>query len=139
MYDHTVTKKVLYASTGERDIVWLDNNKLACYPPLDKDALSRCVTDEKRPRHITQAWGEFRVPEKPLWQHDCPDSAAIAVSKDAVVIADASKVVALKLGNGKQIWSQGLPAAPVPWGMAVDRAGRVILTLVDGRALCIGD
>ena len=139
VYDHTVTKKVLHVSTGERDIVWLDNNKLVCYPPLGKDALSQCVTDEKRPRHITQAWGEFRVPEKPLWQHDCPGSVAIAVSEATVVIADASKVAALELGSGKPIWSQALPAAPMPWGMAVDRAGRVILTLVDGRVLCIGD
>jgi len=139
VYDHTVTKKVLHTSTGERDIVWLDNNKLVCYPSLDKDALSQCVTDEKRPRHITQAWGEFRVPEKPLWQHACPGSLAIAVSDATVVIADTSKVLALELNSGKQIWSHALPAAPVPWGMAVDRDGRVILTLVDGCVLCIGD
>ena len=29
------------ASTGDFDIVWLDNNKLLCYPPLSKDALDR--------------------------------------------------------------------------------------------------
>ena len=42
---HTVTKKMLHASAGQRDIVWLDNNKLLCYEPLDKAELSRCVTD----------------------------------------------------------------------------------------------
>jgi len=139
VYDHTVTKKLLHASTGQRDIVWIDNSKLLCYEPLDKDILSRCVTDEKIPKHITQAWGQFKVSEKPLWQHDCPDSIAVAVTKNAVVIADASQVAALELRSGKQLWSQTLPSAPVPWGMAVDSTGRVFLTLLDGQVLCIGE
>jgi len=137
VYDHTVTKKMLHASNGRRDIVWLDNSKLLCYEPLDRDALSRCVTDEKIPRHITQAWGKFKVSEKPLWQYDYPGSVAVAVSKNAVVVADTSQVVAIELRRGKRLWSQKLPSAPVPWGMAVDRMGRVILTLVDGQVLCI--
>jgi hypothetical protein len=138
VYDHTVTKKLLHASTGRHDIVWIDNSKLLCYEPLDKDVLSRCVTGEKIPKHITQAWGQFKVSEKPLWQYDCPDSIAVAAAKNAVVVADASQVAALELHSGKQLWRQTLPSAPVPWGMAVDRTGRVILTLVDGQVLCIG-
>ena len=138
VYDHTVTKKLLHASTGQRDIVWLNNSKLLCYEPLDEDELSRCVTDEKIPRHITQAWGQFKVSKKPVWQQDFPNSMAIAVARNAVVIADTSQVTALELRNGTQLWSQKLPAAPVPWGMAVDRAGSVILTLVDGQVLCFG-
>ena len=165
VYDHTVNKKLLHASTGRHDIVWLNNSKLLCYEPLDRDALSRCVTDKKIPRHITQAWGKFSIPEKPRWQHDCPGSVAIAVGKDAVVIADGSRVAALELAgvvpsadqarnprgpanmrarraevtvqDPKELWSHSLPAAAVPWGMAVDRSGRVILTLVDGQVLCI--
>lgn len=97
------------------------------------------MTDEKIPKHITQAWGEFKVSEKPLWQYNCPDSIAVAVTKNAVVVADASQVAALELHSGKQLWSQILPSAPVPWGMAVDGKGRVILTLVDGQVLCIGE
>jgi len=139
VYDHTVTKKLLHASAGGRDIVWIDNNRLACYEPLDKDVLSRCVTDEKIPRHITQAWGQFKVSEKPLWQHSCEGSLALAVAKNAVVIADSTRVAAVELRSGKRFWSQTLPCAPVPWGMAVDRAGRVILTLVDGQVISIGE
>ncbi len=60
------------------------------------------------------------------------------MTKNAVVVADVSKVIAIDLNRGKQLWSQRLPSAPVPWGMAVDRNGRVILSLVDGRVLCIG-
>jgi hypothetical protein len=54
------------------------------------------------------------------------------------VFADASQVTALELRSGKQLWSQTLPSAPVPWGMAVDGKGRVLLTLLDGQVLCIG-
>ncbi|NQT14247.1 MAG: PQQ-binding-like beta-propeller repeat protein, partial [Planctomycetes bacterium] len=104
VYDHTVTKKMLHASGGEHDVVWLDNSTLLCYPPLDTDALSRCVTNEKIPRHVTQAWGQFKVAAKPRWRHDCPGSVAIAVADRAVVIADASHVVALDLDSGKQLW-----------------------------------
>jgi len=138
VYDHTVTKKMFHTSSGPYDVVWLDSARLACYPPLDRDALSRCATDEKIPRHITQAWGQFRTDEKPHWQRDCPGSVAMAVSRNAVVIADASQVTALELPTGHQLWRSELPAPPVPWGMAIDRAGRVILTLTNGTVLCFG-
>ncbi|MHC4228030.1 MAG: outer membrane protein assembly factor BamB family protein [Planctomycetota bacterium] len=138
VYDHTVTKKLLHTSAKQRDIVWIDNSRLACYEPLDRDVLNQCVTDEKIPRHITQAWGEFKVSEKPLWQFSCANSVALAVTKNAVVIADASRVAAVEISSGKRLWSQTLPSAPVPWGMAVDRAGRVVLSLVDGQVISIG-
>jgi hypothetical protein len=138
VYDHTVTKKLLHASNGQRDMVWINNGKLLCYKPLDKDALSKCVTDEKIPRHITQAWGEFKVSDKPLWQYVCPKSVAVAMTKNAVVVADVLKVKAIDLNTGEQLWSYKLPSAPVSWGMAVDRDGRVVLSLVDGQVLCIG-
>ena len=138
VYDHTVTKKMLHAATGQRDIIWLDNNKLLCYEPLNIDELSRCVSNEKTYQHIIPAWGELRISVKPVWQHDCPGSIAVAVAKNAIVFADASRVTALELGSGKQLWEQELPTAPVPWGMAVNRRGCVILTLVDGQVLCIG-
>lgn len=138
VYDHTVTKKLLHASSGRRDIVWIDNSRLLCYEPLEKRTLSRCVTDEKIPRHITQAWGEFKVSKKPLWQYGCPKSVAVALTTNAVIVADVSKVTAIDLSSGIPLWSENLPSAPVPWGMAVDRNGRVILSLVDGQVLCIG-
>lgn len=139
VYDHTVTQKMLHASNGPHDIVWLNNSRLLGYPPLDRDELSRCVTDEKIPRHVTQTWGRFRVSAKPRWQHDCPGSVAIAVASSAVVVADASRVAALDLATGDPLWTHELPASPVPWGLAVDRDGRVILTLVDGQVLCLDD
>ncbi len=47
------------------------------------------------------------------------------------MVADKSKVTAINLSNGELLWSQTLPSAPVPWGMAVDRNGRVILNDAD--------
>jgi len=60
------------------------------------------VTDEKIPRHITQAWGQFKVSEKPVWQHSCEGSLALAVAKNAVVIADSTRVAAVELRSGKR-------------------------------------
>jgi outer membrane protein assembly factor BamB len=139
VYDHTVTKKMFHASTGQHDLVWLDNRKLLCYAPLDTDVLSRCVTDEKIARHVTQAWGQFRVEAQPRWVRDVPDSKAIAVAPNAVVVADDAHVTAFGVADGNLLWRQELPAAPVPWGMAVSRNGRVLLTLVDGRVVCLGE
>ncbi len=138
VYDHTVTKKLLHASNGERDVVWIDQNRLAVYEPLKREWLSRCVTDEKVPRHVTQAWGNFQVPAKPLWQQDTPGGVALAVSRFAVVVATRDRVEARALGSGQLLWAVPLPAAPVPWGLAVDRDGRAIVTLVDGRVVAIG-
>lgn len=138
VYDHTVTKKMLHASAGARDIVWLDNRKLLCTNPIPEAELNRFVTHERIPRHITQAWGDFKLTETPHWQQDCPGSVAIAVSQNAVVLADRSSIQAIDLGTGKQLWRHPLPASPVPWGLAVNRTGRVIVTLVDGRILCFG-
>ncbi len=138
VYDHTVTQKIFHTTNGQHDIVWLDNRFVVCYKPLPKDALSQCVTDAQVPRHVTQAWGKFNVTEQPLWHRDLPGSIAVAVAGGTAVIADASQVMAIELATGKQLWRQALPASPVPWGMAINRAGHVILALVDGKVLCLG-
>ena len=136
VYDHTVTKRMLHASTEACDIVWLDNNKLLCTNPIDQAVLNRSVSRERIPRHITQGWGQLKLPGSPLWQQDCPGSVAVAVARNAVVMADRSSVWAIDLTTGTELWRHGLPASPVPWGLAVSRTGQVILTLVDGQVVC---
>ncbi len=138
IYDHTVTQKMLHTSLPDRDIVWLDNQVVACFKPIDRQALNSCVTDEETPRHVIQAWGSFKVKDQPLWHHKCPDSVALAVTRNAVVVADNKQVRAVSLITGQPMWTHELPAAPVAWGMAVDAEGRVVLTLRDGRVICIG-
>ena len=67
-----------------------------------------------------------------------PVSVAMAVCKNAVVMACKSKVIALNLQDGKVLWTEDVSAAPVPWGLAIDRDGRAVVTLEDGQVLCIG-
>jgi outer membrane protein assembly factor BamB len=47
-------------------------------------------------------------------------------------------LVARNVSGDSDLWSQPLPAVPVRWGLAVDCAGRIAVTLVDGRVLCFG-
>ena len=138
VFDHTVTKKILHTSAGDRDIVWLDNQRLLCYDPLDKEVLSRCVSTEKIPQHIIQAWGEFKVDQQPHWGFNTTGGNAMAVTSNAVVMAVDSNVVALDIQSGQRMSAHKLPAPAVPWGVAVDHDGRVFLTLVDGQVVCVG-
>lgn len=54
------------------------------------------------------------------------------------VVPKKSEIVALNLRDGKVLWSESVPSAPVNWGLAVDLDGRVIVTLEDGQILCFG-
>ena len=56
-----------------RRVVWTENAIAE-----RKEILKYC--DERLPRHITQAWGEVKVSDKPLWQHSCEGSLAMAVT-----------------------------------------------------------
>ena len=129
VYDASVFSKTLLASVGEREVAWVNNAKVIAFDRLTEDQRQR----------VLRAWGKLEIPGlKPVWENDCPGSVALALCRNAVVIATASQVLLLDLQTGKQLWSQPLPAAPVPWGLAVDRHGRVILTLENGHVLCFG-
>ena len=90
-----------------------------------------------------------------VWQNTTlRDPRALAICRNAVVAAGemgrvnpqeedgetkpTHAVLALDPSDGKPIWSQPLPAAPAPWGLAISRNGDVIITLVDGRVVCFG-
>ena len=137
-YDNTVAVRTLMTRSGDRHVAWVDKKKVICYPPIDKNSLTELVTKRtrKNDRHILPQWGSFKLSEDPLWQIACPDSVAVAVTSNAVLVAGRSALTCLDLDDGKQLWSQPLPMAPVPWGVAVDRSGRVIVTLKDGQVLC---
>ena len=44
----------------------------------------------------------------------------------------------LSVKDGKVMWEAVLPSEPVHWGIAVDRAGRIVVSLMDGRVVCFG-
>ncbi|HPD46169.1 MAG TPA: PQQ-binding-like beta-propeller repeat protein [Anaerohalosphaeraceae bacterium] len=130
VYDESVFSKTLLTTAGDVDVTWVNNAKVICYPRVT----------ENRARTYLAGWGKFRVPGlEPQWQYDCPESAAAAVCRNAVVVADTLHATAVGITNGRVLWRQPLTAGCVPWGMAVDRSGRVILTLKDGRVVCLGD
>ncbi len=129
VYDQSVSTKTLLAGTADLDVTWVNNAKLICYPRVTED----------RNKKFRAGWGKFSIPGlKPLWQYNCPKSLAVAICRNAVVVATESQLVALNLKDGKPLWTKPLPASPVSWGMAVDRKGRTILTLKNGQILCFG-
>ncbi len=135
VFDATVFGKVFMASSEGKDVVWASdqgNKKVLCYNRINRDAFKGKV-------NLFQLnWGKIGIKDKPIWTYDCKDGVAFAAAKNAVVVARGKQIVALNLADGKVLWSRPLPAAPVTWGVAVDREGRVLVTLKDGRVLCFG-
>ncbi|MBM3879703.1 MAG: hypothetical protein FJ387_08285 [Verrucomicrobia bacterium] len=88
---------------------------------------------------------------KPLWsQRSVSRLYALAMTPKALVIAGAhdpaqtdqpatASLIALESTQGNVLWSRPLPAEPVPWGVAIDRAGRILVALQDGRLLAFGE
>jgi hypothetical protein len=137
VFDPSAVEKIMHTPGARQDIVWNSNKELLCYRPIDKDFLTKSIAARAR-GFMIPPWGKLKVPYKPLWRHACPNSRAIAICKNGVVVAGESAVTALDIRTGGTIWELPLPGSPVPWGMAVDRSGRTVVTMRDGRVLCIG-
>jgi outer membrane protein assembly factor BamB len=99
-------------------------------------------------RIARMARAEAGAPLKPLWEaRGMTDPRAMAVGTNAAVVATASDasvesatdpmLTALSLADGSTLWSQPLLAEPAWWGIATDRAGRVLVTLQDGSVVCL--
>jgi outer membrane protein assembly factor BamB len=115
VYDPSVFERVFWASSSDYDFVWTSvggQSRIMCFSQIDK--------------------------QNPLWTYGCPNSKAWAVCPNAVMVATSSRVFALSPTTGQVLWSHPLPISPVTWGMAVDREGRVVVTLEDGQVLCLG-
>ena len=71
------------------------------------------------------------------------DTAAVVVGGNAVLAAGKSEdgsrwmLQAFETAAGTPIWTVPLPGAPVPNGIAVDSAGRIIVVLADGTVMGI--
>lgn len=138
VYDHTVTKKLLHAPGDDRNIIWADMQTLACFPKLTQAALNNSVTNEKKPQHVTQAWGAFKPDTPPLWMKNCSNSITVAKTANAALVAYPDSLAALRLTDGSTLWSHPLPAPPVPWGLAIGPDGQCLLALTNGLLLCVG-
>ncbi|MHC4753427.1 MAG: outer membrane protein assembly factor BamB family protein, partial [Planctomycetota bacterium] len=142
VFDNTVFGRVFLASNGGRDIVWAsrasgrNDNIVLCFDQIDRNLLRKKMAQPGSGFNVD--WKRLGIKDKPLWDYDCKDSVALAVCSNAVVVAGKSEIVALNLKDGAVLWSQAVPSAPVRWGLAVDRDGRIVVTLEDGQVLCFG-
>jgi outer membrane protein assembly factor BamB len=83
-----------------------------------------------------------------IWTHKTfEEIAAVAVTKNALLVTGLNRdpkddqkttpgLAAVRLSDGKLLWQQPLPASPIAWGLALDRQGRILVTLLDGRVTC---
>jgi outer membrane protein assembly factor BamB len=127
VYDNSVMYKTLLASAGDRTVAWMNNARLMAYP-------RGAARLEQRVRETWARPADLGMP--PLWEIRCKDSLAIAVGQNAALVATRDQVAAHDLGTGARWWTQPLPSPPVPWGLAVDRNGRSLVTLENGHVLC---
>jgi outer membrane protein assembly factor BamB len=141
VYDATVFGRVFLTPKRDgRDIAWVSNQnsrKVLCFDGINREALSRSMA--KPANQFLVDWMKLGVKDKPVWSRDCKMSAAVAVCANAVVIAEESKIVAVNIDDGSVLWTQSLPAAPVEWGLAIDKEGRAVIILTDGSVLCFGE
>jgi len=129
---------MLLASGADRDVVWKNNRKIICYNHIDRRLLNNSVAEQTYAGYRLPEWGRLDIANKPLWEYNCEESVALAVCKNAVVVANTSELTVLSIRNGKILWTQLLDYAPVPWGLAVGRDGRIIVTLEDGQVQGFG-
>ena len=84
-----------------------------------------------------------------VWKNKVFDrNFALAVTRNAVVAAGRYEktlngqpsygLAALDIDDGRVLWKHRLPACPVQWALAIDRFGRVIVSLRNGQVLCFG-
>jgi outer membrane protein assembly factor BamB len=80
------------------------------------------------------------------WSKDIKAYRGAAVSSGMLLLlgqvqkeTSPFSLTALAVKDGALLWSQPLSAAPVCWGVLVDRSGRVVVSLEDGRVVCFAE
>lgn len=127
VYDPTVQNKTLLAPAGERVVAWINNARLAGFARQDPELVEL----------FRATWGKPQPPPvKPAWEVACKDSVAVAVAPNAVIVATPGELAAYDTTDRRLLWKHSLPANAVPWGLAVNRDGRVVAALEGGRVVC---
>jgi outer membrane protein assembly factor BamB len=88
----------------------------------------------------------YSTPSSPVFDGACRWDDPVIAAKNADLSYTLTRtgqgnvwtLAARDRARGEDLWTQALPAEPVRWGIAVDRDGRIIVTLRDGRVLCYG-
>jgi outer membrane protein assembly factor BamB len=129
VYDNLVFNKMLVTSVGQLDLLWVNNARLLAYA---------AAPGQRQERYLA-GWGKLDVPGlRSDWERACEGSSALAVGKNAAVVASDKEIRALALEGGDELWRHELVAPPVQWGSIVDREGRVIVSLSNGAVLALG-
>jgi hypothetical protein len=139
VYDNSVFNRVFAAAKGDQTIVWasdLPSQRIMGFTDFDWQGLAAKIARQEN-RFVVN-WNKIAPPTKPAWSVELEHVCAMAVCANAVLLATETELVALSSTDGSVRWRQSLPKPPVPWGLAVDSAGRAAVTLVDGTVLCIG-
>ena len=87
----------------------------------------------------------YSTPEAPVFDGSAQWVPAVVTTRNAELTFEEEesggektwKLVA-RSRDGGELWREPLTAQPVRWGIAVDAEGRIIITLTDGRILCLG-
>ncbi len=137
--DATVNEKLLHVPCGKFDILWIDGKEIRRTAPVPKKTLDAAVRERRYPGwYVIPTWGKLDLKEKPAWALACEGSCGVAVCTNAVVVAREKDINAVDIETGSLIWTRPLSSPPMPWGVAVDRDGRVIVSLRDGTVACFG-
>ena len=60
------------------------------------------------------------------------------LANDQEVAKETHGITALNIRDGKPFWRHSLRSGPVRWGVAIDREGRVLVSLRSGQVICFG-
>ncbi len=139
VYDNSVFNRVFIAPMGDQAVVWATNfdvHKVMGFTSFDWQGLARKMANPGN--WFVVDWNKIAPSSKPAWSVEFEKVNAMAACTNAILLATDTELVALNPTDGSVRWKQSLPQPPAPWGLAVDSAGRAVVTLVDGKVICFG-
>jgi outer membrane protein assembly factor BamB len=110
-------------------LAWLDER------PAAQAAAAKTPANTPKPKLVE--WPDLKV-----WATEPVTPAAFALAKDQVVVAHSDgrthRVLGYRRTDGSKAWTVDLPDQPAMNRLAVDRDGRVLVSLCDGSVVCLG-
>ena len=141
------TGNALRLNAGRVPPAWNDDRTV--YVP-GRFTAPLCVDKDALVSHFQK--GDAEAKFKTRWSANAlngRDTIALAITPtQAIAICETPRprqitprwtLCALSLENGSLLWEQNLPGKVRPGGLLIDRAGRAIVALDDGRVACFGD
>ena len=114
--------------------------------------------DQKVPGDNPQKWGQYNLigqvfsaverelKSTSLWPVIRDNVYSLALAQNALVATARDQagakppfVAAYAKTDGKVLWKVELPTEPRRGGLAIDRGGRIVVTLGDGSIVCVGN